>query len=77
MPPDLIFMDCIMPEMDGIETIGHIRLRLSAAELPIVAMWSQRGAETCRCMLAAGSNDFLAKPLNPQQLLAAVARYLA
>eukprot|EP01032_Pedospumella_encystans_P031944 gene31944-36065_t len=67
---DLILMDCSMPEMDGYEATAHIRVAEEAEGLrtPLVAMTAntQRGdAEKC---MAAGMDDYLAKPITLVEL---------
>ncbi|NVD97801.1 EAL domain-containing protein [Massilia sp. BJB1822] len=75
---DLILMDCSMPEMDGYEATAHIRLAEEALgrRVPIVAMTAntQRGdAEKC---LAAGMDDYLAKPITLIELRHKLERWL-
>ncbi len=72
---DLMFLDLKLPEMDGYEVVRHIRARESAAGtekeqcLPIIALTGLAGeGEKQRC-LAAGMNDFLAKPFAVDQFI--------
>ncbi len=68
----LVFMDVSMPEMDGYETTRRIRTDPRFSDLPIVALTAHAIAgERERC-LAAGMNDYLTKPLELEQLRAAV-----
>ena len=78
---DVVFMDCQMPEMDGYEAAREIRrlesLRNDATHVPIVALTAhalQGDREKC---LAAGMDDYISKPLNLDQLQAALTRRLA
>jgi PAS domain S-box-containing protein len=76
---DLVLMDVQMPKMDGFEATGHIRDPLSAVqnhEIPIIAMTAhamQGDRERC---LEAGMNDYVTKPVSPQALSEALARWL-
>ncbi len=74
---DVVLMDMQMPEMDGLEAARAIRaLGGECARLPIIALTAnamRADEERCR---AAGMNDFVAKPLDPDRLFAAMARAL-
>jgi signal transduction histidine kinase/DNA-binding response OmpR family regulator len=75
LPYDLIFMDCHMPEMDGYAATAEIRRR-SARHIPIVAMTAE-AMEGCRehC-LACGMDDYIAKPVRPEDLMEALRRWV-
>ncbi|MCR6633177.1 MAG: ATP-binding protein [Magnetospirillum sp.] len=74
---DLILMDMQMPEMDGLEATRAIRaMEGAAARLPIIALTAnalRADEERCR---AAGMDDFVAKPLDPDRLFGAMVRVL-
>jgi CheY-like chemotaxis protein len=76
-PYDLILMDCQMPDMDGYEATRQIRAGESpGVHMPIVALTAramQGDREKC---LAAGMDDYVAKPVRPEDLAAAIRRWL-
>jgi len=78
-PYDLVLMDVQMPDMDGLETTKRIRGPLSPAlrpDIPIAAMTAhamQGDRERC---LAAGMNDYIAKPVHPAALAAVLQKWL-
>jgi CheY-like chemotaxis protein len=74
---DLVFMDCHMPEMDGYTATAEIRRQTANGKrIPIVAMTAE-AMEGCRenC-LAAGMDDYIAKPVRPEHLIEALRRWL-
>jgi PAS domain S-box-containing protein len=76
-PYDLIFMDCRMPEMDGYEACGEIRLReIGERHVPIVALTAHavKGARE-ECMNA-GMDDYLTKPVRPADFARMLARWI-
>jgi signal transduction histidine kinase/ActR/RegA family two-component response regulator len=74
---DLVLMDIRMPGMDGYTAIRSIRLLAECATLPIVCITSNvTSGERERCM-GAGANDYVPKPLDTVQLLAAIGPWLA
>ncbi|MFZ2266713.1 MAG: ATP-binding protein [Azonexus sp.] len=74
---DLILMDMMMPEMDGIEATQCIRCLPGCAELPIIALTANAFVEDQARCLAAGMNDFVAKPVDPQMLYRTLLKWLA
>ena len=77
-PYDLILMDCQMPVMDGREATARLRaLEGVTKRTPVVALTaSATQQERVRC-LAAGMDDFLAKPVRPRALAAILSKWLA
>jgi signal transduction histidine kinase/CheY-like chemotaxis protein/HPt (histidine-containing phosphotransfer) domain-containing protein len=79
IPYDLILMDCQMPEMDGFEATSRIRDRktpLLRHQLPIIAMTANAMSGDRERCIAAGMNDYLAKPVKPQQLQQMLEKWL-
>jgi signal transduction histidine kinase/ActR/RegA family two-component response regulator len=73
---DLVLMDCQLPGIDGLETARRARLLLGERELPIVALTANVRAEDRAACLAAGMDDFLAKPIRTEALQTCLARWL-
>ncbi len=73
---DAILMDCQMPGMDGYEATRQIRARLQGRPLPIIALTANAMASDREACAAAGMDDFIAKPVRQDELLACLDRWL-
>ena len=73
---DIVLMDIMMPEMDGITTIQEIRKIPERHDLPIIAVTAKAMKGDREKCIAAGAWDYLSKPVNTQDLLAAMRAWL-
>ena len=76
---NLIIMDINMPEMDGVEAVRHIRaleLETQREQIPIIALTANVLSNEVEKYLAAGMNDHLGKPVDFEQLMGVLNKYL-
>ena len=79
VPYDLVLMDCQMPEMDGYEATRMIRAETAHAfsKIPVIAMTANAiNGDKERC-LEAGMNDYLSKPVRPDELTQILLKWLS
>jgi CheY-like chemotaxis protein/signal transduction histidine kinase len=72
----IVLMDIMMPEMDGYETMQVIRQNASSRRLPIIALTAKAMKGDREKCLEAGASEYLAKPVNTEQLLSALRMWL-
>jgi CheY-like chemotaxis protein len=72
----LVLMDVMMPEMDGYETMRRIRNKPQFRMLPIIALTAKAMKGDREKCLEAGASDYVAKPVNTDQLLSLVRMWL-
>lgn len=75
-PVDLVLLDTEMPVLDGLQTAAIVRLNPAWAGLPVVAMTAGVAQEDVDRCLAAGMNDYLGKPVDPDALRRSLDRWL-
>jgi HAMP domain-containing protein/CheY-like chemotaxis protein/predicted transcriptional regulator len=72
----IVLMDIMMPEMDGYQTIHAIRKKPDFRRLPIIALTAKAMKGDREKCMEAGASDYLAKPVNTEQLLSALRMWL-
>ncbi len=72
---DIVLMDLQMPRMDGITATAEIRKNPSLNSMPVIAMTANVMKEDRDRCLAAGMNDFIAKPIDPDEMFSVMRRY--
>lgn len=73
--PDIIVSDIMMPYLSGLELIDFVRKDLNS-KIPIIIISSAGNEENVLSAFKLGANDFIAKPVNPSELIVRVAREL-
>jgi DNA-binding response OmpR family regulator len=74
--PDLVVLDVMMPELDGVSVLERIRNYDALVDLPVVMLTSRNREEDIVQVLDAGADDFVAKPFSEAELVGRIARIL-
>ena len=70
--PDLIILDLMLPDMDGLETCKYLKMQRKTAQIPII-MLTAKGEEMDKVLgLELGADDYVTKPFSPRELIARV-----
>jgi phosphoserine phosphatase RsbU/P len=72
VPIDIVLLDIVMPEMDGIEACAFIRSHERYEDVPIIMVTSLDDMDSLASAFVAGANDYITKPVNRIELLARV-----
>ncbi len=75
LTPDLIFLDLLMPDLDGFEVTQKLRALITNRWLPVIATSSLEGDEHFIYALQHGADDYLVRPINPKLLNAKLLHY--
>jgi diguanylate cyclase len=75
-PPDLILLDIMMPEMDGLAVVRKIRADPALSQTPVVVISALAAAEDRRAALEAGADAFLPKPFTMEELTQAIGPFV-
>ena len=74
---DLILMDILMPELDGVEACRQIKRRPHLCDIPIIMVTANNDRSKLQAAFSAGANDYITKPVNNLELLARASSALA
>ena len=75
--PDLILLDVMMPDMDGFEVAGHLKVGPEQAEIPIIFLTALNDSASVVKGFQLGANDFISKPFRREELLIRVEHQLS
>ena len=75
-PPDLILLDIMMPNKDGVETCRWLKESPETKEIPVVMVTTKSEPEMVERAFRAGCDDYITKPLDKMELLAKINTYL-
>jgi CheY-like chemotaxis protein/signal transduction histidine kinase len=70
--PDIVLMDIMMPEMDGITAMQEIRKKPELRDLPIIALTAKAMPDDQQRCIAAGANDYITKPIDVDKLVSLI-----
>jgi DNA-binding response OmpR family regulator len=74
--PDLIFLDVIMPRLDGFQTCRALRARPETRDVPIILVTTRGEPDFVRQGFESGCTDYITKPFDGEELLAKVRSHL-
>jgi len=71
-PPDLILLDIVMPEMDGLEVCKKLKKNPETTDIPIVFLSGEADEEACERGMEIGGAAYLKKPVEPKSLFSVI-----
>ena len=70
--PDLVLLDYMMPNMNGIDVLREIRTNMRCSEIPVIMLTARSDAQTVVASLEAGADDYVSKPIDFDVLAARI-----
>ena len=74
--PDLILLDVMMPQMNGLDALAAIRADDATRDIPVIMVTTRSEADSVETGFSRGCNDYVTKPVNSSELLAKVRNLL-
>lgn len=74
--PDLVILDCNMPEMSGLLVLRTMRDSIDLCEIPVLILTGRRSEQDVELAMYEGANDYLKKPFDPDELVFRVEQLL-
>jgi CheY-like chemotaxis protein len=74
--PSLILLDMMLPDLDGMEVLSHLRQNSLTATIPVIAVTAMARAEDRERIVAAGCNEYVTKPYMIDELEALLRQYI-
>ena len=75
-PPDLILLDVLMPDLDGLELLGRLRVNPGTTSVPVVLLTARADESDAVTALALGADDYVRKPFGLSELIARIGAIL-
>ena len=75
-PPALVLLDIMLPYLNGLQLLAHIRQKAEWQHVPIIMLTADSNERDIQQALAAGANDYMVKPFNPRELIARLQRFI-
>jgi CheY-like chemotaxis protein len=73
--PGVIFLDLMMPDMDGLQVLGHLRKVEKTKAIPVIVLSAGASLDDAIVCQAAGAQDYLTKPVQLQLLMDTIKKY--
>jgi len=74
--PDIVLLDCVMPELDGFEVCKRLKQNINTRHIPVIFMTGLTESEHVVAGFSAGGIDYVTKPLNPNEVIARLETHL-
>jgi DNA-binding response OmpR family regulator len=74
-PPQVIVLDLMLPDIDGLEICRRVRKEFSNGSVPVIILTALESEQTRRSGVESGAQEYLTKPFDPELLMSTIAKY--